>query len=146
MAYKGRYKLQKPEKYVGDPSKVTYRSSWERAAFRWCENNSDVIEWASEEIVIPYFCETDKKRHRYFIDLYIKMKNGKQFIIEIKPKKETMPPKAPKRRTKRFISEQLTFVKNQSKWKAAQQFAADNGITFQVWTEDTLRNLGMKII
>lgn len=146
MAYRGRYKVKDPKKYVGDPNKVVYRSLWERQVFRWCEANSDVIEWSSEEVVIPYICATDKKPHRYFIDLYLKMKDGKRYLIEIKPKKETVPPKSTGRRTKKYITESLTYVKNQSKWKAASEFAADNGVTFQIWTEDTLKNLGIKII
>jgi len=144
--YKGTYKLKKPEKYKGDPNKVVYRSSWERAVFKYLEDNPDVKEWAAEEIVIPYICSTDGKRHRYFIDIYFKTTAGKVYLIEIKPDKETMPPKTPKRRTKRYLTEQLTYVKNQSKWKAAREFAADNGAEFYVWTEKTLKSLGIKIL
>jgi hypothetical protein len=146
MAYKGKYKVKNRKKYVGDPDKVVYRSLWERQTFRWIESNSNIIEWNSEDVVIPYVCETDNKVHRYFIDIYFKTKDGKKYLIEIKPKKETQPPKKPKRQTKRFISESLTYIKNQSKWKAAVEFAADNGATFQVWTEDTLKGLGIKLL
>ena len=67
-------------------------------------------------------------------------------MVEIKPKKETVPPKKPSRKTKRYINEVTTYIKNTSKWEAAQQYADHKGWKFQVWTEDTLTNLGIKLI
>jgi hypothetical protein len=95
--------------------------------------------------VVPYVCGTDNKVHRYFVDLWFKNKEGKTYLVEIKPKKELLPPKKGSKQTKRFIQESLTFIKNQSKWKAAQQFALDQGWEFHVWTEDTLESLGIKL-
>ena len=69
MSYKGKYKVKKPEKYDGDFTNVIYRSLWERQFFRWCEDNSDVVRWSSESVVIPYRCKTDNKMHRYFVDV-----------------------------------------------------------------------------
>jgi len=146
MAYKGKYKIQKPEKYAGDPSKVVYRSLWERQAFKWCENNPKVIAWNSEEIVVPYKSTVDKKLHRYFVDLLVQMEGKKTYLIEIKPKSQTQPPKTRSRKTKKYISEQLTYIKNNDKWQAASQFAEHKGWKFQVWTEETLKNLGIKIL
>lgn len=146
MSYKGRYQIKKPEKYAGDPSKVVYRSLWERNAFRWCENNPKVKLWNSEDVVIPYVYSVDKSLHRYYVDLLIEMVDGKIYLVEIKPKKETSPPKTPKRKTKRYINEQLTFIKNHDKWNAANKFAERSGWKFQVWTEDTLKNLGIKVL
>ena len=146
MSYKGRYTIKKPEKYAGDPTKVIYRSLWERNAFRWCEANPKDKLWNSEDVVVPYVSSVDKSLHRYYVDLLIQMDNGKTFLVEIKPKKETAPPKKPKRKTKRYLNEQLTYIKNNDKWKAANQFAEHNGWKFQVWTEDTLKNLGIKVL
>jgi hypothetical protein len=146
MSYQGRYTIKRPEKYAGDAKKVVYRSLWERQAFKWCENNPKVKMWNSEEVVVPYKSTVDKKLHRYFVDLLIQMEDKKTYLIEIKPKKETAPPKKPKRKTKRFINEQLTFIKNQDKWEAATEFAEHKGWKFQVWTEETLKNLGIKIL
>jgi len=146
MSYQGRYTIKRPEKYAGDAKKVVYRSLWERQAFKWCENNPKVKMWNSEEVVVPYKSTVDKKLHRYFVDLLIQMEDKKTYLIEIKPKKETAPPKKPKRKTKRFINEQLTFIKNQDKWEAATEFAEHKGWKFQVWTEETLKNLEIKIL
>ncbi len=146
MSYKGRYTIKKPEKYAGDPSKVIYRSLWERNAFRWCENNPKIVRWNSEDVVIPYVYSVDKSLHRYYVDLLIEMDNGKIFLVEIKPKKETAPPKKPKRKTKRYVNEQLTYIKNNDKWEAANKFAEKVGWEFQVWTEETLKNIGIKVL
>ena len=88
----------------------------------------------------------DQRLHRYYVDLLIEMDNKKVYLVEIKPKKETIPPKKKSRRSKKYIQESLTFVKNQDKWKAAAEFAEHNGWHFQVWTEETLKNLGIKVL
>jgi hypothetical protein len=146
MAYKGRYKIKNPDKYLGNPTNVIFRSLWERNTFRWCENNPKVRAWSSEEIVVPYKCKVDNKLHRYFVDLSVEMNNGQTILVEIKPKKETLPPKQPKRKTKKFLNEVITFSKNQDKWEAADQYARHKGWKFQVWTEETLKNLGIKVL
>lgn len=146
MAYRGKFTPKNKKKYVGDHTKIVYRSLWERQTFRWLDEHTNIVEWNSEDVVIPYVCPTDNKVHRYFIDLYFKTVDGKRYLIEIKPKKETKPPKKPQRQTKRFITETLTYHKNQAKWQAATEFAKDNGVEFQVWTEDTLKSLGIKIL
>ena len=71
MAYKGKYKIKNPDKYLGNPSKVVFRSLWERNAFRWCETNPKVKLWNSEEVVVPYKYQVDKKLHRYYVDLLV---------------------------------------------------------------------------
>ena len=146
MSYKGRFKITKPEKYLGDYSNVVYRSLWERQCFRWCENNPQVKTWNSEEVVVPYLSRHDKKMHRYFVDLLVEMTSGEILLIEIKPKIQTKPPKEPKRKTQRYINEVMTYVKNQDKWESANKFAEHKGWKFQIWTEDTLKNLGIKLI
>tara|TARA_Y100001937_G_scaffold54498_1_gene75144 strand:+ start:2344 stop:2784 length:441 start_codon:yes stop_codon:yes gene_type:complete len=146
MSYKGKYKIKRPEKYAGDASNVVFRSLWERNAFRWCENNPKIKLWNSEGVVIPYKCSIDKKLHRYFVDLLIEMDNKKVYLVEIKPKSQTVPPVKKSRKTKRYINEAMTFSRNQDKWTAADKFAKHNGWEFQVWTEETLRNLGIKIL
>ena len=144
--YKGKYRIKKPEKYMGDPKNITYRSLWERQAFRWCEDRDDIVAWSSEETVVPYVCPTDKRAHRYFIDLKIKFKNGRTVLVEIKPKSQTIPPKKPSRQTKKYINEVMTYVKNEAKWKAASKYAQDRGYHFEIWTQDTMKQLGIKLL
>jgi len=144
--YKGKYKVKNKKKYEGDHTNVVYRSSWERAAFKWLDNHKDVVGWSSEQMIVPYRCKTDNRVHRYFPDLFIRMKDGRTYLIEIKPDKQTRPPKKRSRKTKKYLTEVMTYAKNQSKWEAAQAYANKRGLIFQVWTETTLRSLGIKIL
>ena len=134
MAYSGRYSVKNPSKYEGDPTKVIYRSLWERHAFKWCDDNPNIVKWSSEEVVIPYLYEVDRKYHRYFMDLKITTKQGKTFLVEIKPDGQTRPPKG-SRRTQRYLNESLTYIKNVNKWETAEEYAKDRGWEFVIWTE-----------
>ena len=140
--YKGKYRVVNTHKYRGDLNNVIYRSQWEKACFLWCDRNSNIREWSSEEVIIPYYYDVDKKYHRYFMDLKFTTTEGKTFLIEIKPEKQTKVPKNPNR-SKRYISEALAYVKNQNKWQAANEYALDRGWHFQIWTENELRSLGI---
>ena len=142
QTHKGKYRVKNPEKYIGDLDNVIYRSSWERACFIWADKSPSVKHWNSEGIVIPYRASIDGRPHRYFVDLYLEMKDGKRFIVEIKPHKETRPPRKSSNR-QRYLQESLTFVKNQNKWSAAKQFAKAQGWTFMVWTEKELKQAGI---
>ena len=73
MAYSGKYRPKNPKKYIGDKTKIFYRSLWERKFMVYCDTNTSVIEWGSEEIIIPYISPRDKQIHRYFPDFYIKV-------------------------------------------------------------------------
>jgi len=144
--YSGSFKPKNREKYQGDVSAIKYRSMWERQVFRWCDENTSVAKWSSEEVVIPYRCRTDGKSHRYFVDLFIEFKGGKRYLIEIKPKSQTVEPKPRSRKTKKYITEVMTYVKNQSKWEAATEYCADRGWVFEVWHEDIIKGLGIKLL
>jgi hypothetical protein len=146
MAYKGKYTIKRPEKYIGNPLKVVYRSLWERNTFRWLEENPKVKGWNSEDIVVPYKSTVDNKIHRYYVDLLIEMANKDIYLVEIKPKKETIPPKKRSRKTKKYVTEMLTYARNNDKWEAADAYAKHKGWKFQVWTEETLKNLGIKVL
>jgi len=141
--YQGRYKVKNYQKYKGDPTNVIYRSSWELKFLKYCDDNENILEFGSEEIVVPYMSPLDGKVHRYFPDFYIKVrdKSGqiKKYLIEIKPKKQVLgPPQNPKRKTKNWINEVHEYAKNQAKWKAAKEYCADRLLEFKILTEDDL--------
>ena len=119
-----------------------YRSLWERRFMVYCDNNPNILEWGSEEIIIPYKSPLDKKVHRYFPDFFIKYKNssGKivREIIEVKPKRHLSPPKEPRRKTKRYLGEVNTYIVNQAKFKAAEEFCKDRKLGFRILTEEHL--------
>ena len=143
MAYSGKYRPVNPKKYRGDYKNVIYRSLWELKFMKWCDGNKNVIEWGSEEIIIPYISPVDNRVHRYFPDFYVKAytKEGKpkKYIIEVKPLKQTKPPKKQKRHTKKYLTEVTTYAVNEAKWKAAIEFCQDNRCEFRILTEKELR-------
>jgi len=142
MAYKGRFNISNPLKYKGDPQRIIYRSLWERKFMVYCDINDAILEWGSEEYIIPYLSPWDGRMHRYFPDFYIKVRqaNGttKKYIIEVKPKKQCSPPEQPKRKTKRWYKEAKTWGINSAKWKYAEDWCSNNGMEFKILTEDHL--------
>ena len=141
MTYKGKYIPKNPQKYKGNPSQIIYRSLWERKFMVYCDRNDKVIEWGSEEVIVPYRSPWDGKIHRYFPDFYMKVRQAdgstKKFIIEVKPKSQCKQPvKNPKRRTTKWFNEVKTFAINQAKWKSAREFCEDKGMEFKIFTED----------
>lgn len=142
MAYSGFYRPQNPQKYIGDPKNIVYRSSWECKVMHWLDHNPNIISWGSEELIIPYRSPVDGKHHRYFPDFIVKVKTNtgqsKTMILEIKPKKQTVEPQKKKRVTRQYIEEVTTWGINQAKWKAAHEYCLDRGWEFKVLTEDHL--------
>ena len=146
MAYRGKFNPKNLAKYEGDFRRIEYRSSWERAVFKWCDNNDAIAQWSSEEVIVPYRCKTDNRVHRYFVDLKITFKNGDTYLVEIKPKNETLEPTKKTRASRGYLTEVLKYIKNMSKWEAAAAYAQQRGWKFEVWHEDTLKALGIRLL
>ena len=142
MAYRGKYYPSFPRKYKGAPTNIIYRSLWERKFMVYCDKNTKILEWGSEEIALPYISPHDSRVHRYFPDFYIKVQENtgkiKRYLIEVKPLKQTTKPKKPKRQTKGYIREAFEYARNQAKWKAAREYCADRMWEFKVITEKEL--------
>lgn len=142
MAYQGIFRPKNPKKYVGDSNNIVYRSSWECRVMNWFDQNDDIISWASEELIVPYKSPIDNRFHRYFPDFIVKVKTRdgtvKTLMIEVKPKKQTVPPEPKKRVTKQYVTEVTTYGVNQAKWKAAQEYCLDRGWEFKIMTEEHL--------
>ena len=146
MSYKGKFTPTNLNKYIGDPKKIRFLSLWEWSLMKYLDFCPSVVKWNSEDVKIPYICATDSKQHLYLVDFFIILENGKRLLVEVKPSKQCSAPKVPKKRTKRYITEQYFWNKNQSKWAAAEEFALLNNAEFQIWTEIELRKLGIKIL
>lgn len=146
MAYKGKFKPKHPEKYIGDPNNIIYRSLWEFKVMRILDLHADVLRWGSEELSIPYLSPVDKRIHRYFPDFFVEKRSPdgtiERVIIEVKPAKETRPPVKPKKvtrnTTKRLIKEATTYEINAAKWRAAEKFCEEHGLAFKILTEHEL--------
>ena len=136
---KGKFKPVNPHKYNGNPTKIIYRSGLELKVMMRFDHDPQIIEWSSEEIVVPYRCKTDNRIHRYFVDFVIKVQqsNGKikTYMVEVKPYAQTLEPKKGKKKQKTFINEVMTYAKNFSKWQAAKEYCKDRNWEFQIITE-----------
>lgn len=159
MSYKGRFRPKNPGKYKGDPTNIIYRSSWELKVFRRMDEHPDIVEWSSEEVSIPYVNPVRSAKHgtrkisRYYPDLIIKKRIGENkyamIMIEIKPKKQTVPPDPSKRNatktgrvSRRYLNEAATYSVNEAKWNAARQYCRERGMEFVIMTEDHIKPLG----
>lgn len=139
------YKIINKDKYLGDYTNIWIRSSYELKFLHWCDNNPNVIQFSSEEIVIPYLSPKDNKIHRYFADAFIvtkdKNNNINKYLIEIKPFVQTLPPRDRSRKTKTYLNEVLTWGINSAKWEAAKKYCSIKGWEFKIITE---KELGIK--
>lgn len=121
----GYFYPKNKEKFKGKEPFAIYRSGLELKYFQILDRNPNVIEWGSEEIVVPYLL--NNQWHRYYIDLFVVFKSGeeiKKYFIELKPYAQTVPPEwKPRKRKSSFIYESLEWNKNQAKWKYAESYA-----------------------
>ena len=140
---KSLYKPEYPNKYKGNPNNIICRSSWERKFCRWCDLSESVLEWGSEEFFVKYFDPVTNRVRRYFPDFIIKVREQsgeiKKYVIEVKPKRQTVPPvQTSKKRTRTYITEVKTYAMNQAKWEAAKEWCKDRMIEFRIITENEL--------
>lgn len=147
------YRVKNLKKYKGDATKVIARSSWEKAFFKWCDFHPMVVEWSSEETIIPYQMEhTDpdtgeiyRKNHRYFIDCKVTFEvegRRKTYLVEIKPFAQTQPPEPTQGKSRKTLLEQIeTYKTNEAKWAAAREYCREYGFEFIILTE---YELGLK--
>ena len=112
----GNYSVINRQKFVGKTDPF-FRSSWELAFMRMCDNHPNITKWASENVMIQY---TDK--------------NGNEHVelIEIKPRNQTTLESA---RTQGLA---IQTAINTAKWTAAQEWCKRKGIRFKVINEDQI--------
>ena len=138
----GKYNLKNPAKYVGGKT-PTYRSSWEFAFMRFCDEHPSVEQWASESIRIPYRNPLSGKHTIYVPDFFIvytdKGSKKRVELIEVKPKNQTVKEKLGNSRTN-----QAHWVVNQAKWGAASAWCKQKGIIFRVISEDDIFHNGRR--
>lgn len=142
MSWKGKFHPKNPQKYLGDVTNIIWRSLWEQKVMLYLDKTDAIVAWKSEETVIPYFDPVKQRQRRYFPDFYVKVKTKdgilKEYIWEVKPHKQTIPPTKPGKVTKRYIHDVLTYGTNEAKFEAATQYCKDRGWEFKVLTEHHL--------
>lgn len=143
-SYKGRFRPKQPQKYRGDADSCFYRSLWERRFMTFCDENDSVVEWSSEEVIVPYISPLDGRKHRYFVDFWVRMRKSdgsvEESLIEVKPKKQTVRPEQPttKKVTKSKITEIRNWMINSAKWAAARDYCENRGWSFRILTEQEI--------
>lgn len=139
----GKYNPINKSKYIEKGSPI-YRSGWELKCFLTLDKNPAVIKWGSENIILPYVDPTRNHTvHQYVVDLFFEAydPNGNivRYLVEVKPFKETQPPKISARKKQETIAyETITYARNCAKWQSAIKFARSKGWKFLIWTEKQL--------
>lgn len=132
----GRYKPINRDKILGDPDKITYRSSWEFDLMRRFDTSPSILKWGSEVEGqhVWYRSPIDGQKHRYFCDFIVVTKEGVS-LVEVKPYAQCFEPKKQGKKKARYITEVKTYLVNQAKWAAAREYANARGWVFKVVTE-----------
>jgi len=130
--HQGKYTVLNQSKYSGSGS-PTFRSSWEQTFMQFCDNNPNVMAWASEPVRITYQHPLTGKITAYvpdFIVVYRDTKGKKNAeLIEIKPANQSNPKLA------RGRAQQAQVAINYAKWDAATHWAKKRGMKFRVLNE-----------
>lgn len=132
------------ESQVNKP--IIYRSSYERDFIYWLERSPRVIHWGSECIGIPYQNLRDGTHHTYYPDYIMEVlkdqndpsKGTDIILVEIKPFNQTQTPNPCLPKDSYAWNE---YVRNVSKWKAAQRYCEQNNMVFKIFTEKTISRL-----
>lgn len=133
---RGIYELSNPAKYIGKKA-PRYRSGWELAVFRMCDNHPAITGWGSETHRIPYRHPLTGKATTYVPDLLLVYKDREGHnhaeMVEIKPAKQTLE-------GAKSQFDKAQAVVNHAKWEAAKAWCKQQGMAFRVITEHQIFN------
>jgi len=138
----GRFALKNPDKYMGTKDPL-YRSSWEFAFMKFCDESPSIAKWASEAVRIPYRNPLTGRYTIYVPDFFINYvdKGGQPHaeIVEIKPQNQSLREKVGKN-----LNNQASYILNQAKWEAATAWCRQKGLKFRVINETDIFHQGSK--
>lgn len=133
--HQGQFRMTNPQKYVGKSAPYA-RSSWEVKVMQLFDTNSNILQWASEEVGIPYISPIDNRMHTYYPDFmvrYIDANNREHVeLLEVKPNSQSTL------ETARSLADRQALAVNAAKWQAATQWCKSKGIRFRVITENEI--------
>jgi hypothetical protein len=138
----GRFALKNPDKYMGTKDPL-YRSSWEFAFMKFCDESTAIAKWASEAVRIPYRNPLTGRYTIYVPDFFINYvdKGGQTHaeIVEIKPQNQSLKEKVGKN-----LNNQASYILNRAKWEAATVWCRQKGLRFRVINETDIFHQGNK--
>jgi hypothetical protein len=107
---------------------VKYKSKLEEKFLRFIDTNPNVKQWGYELVVIPYIFEG--KQHKYYIDIFVELVDGRKEIWEIKPF-------AIIKQDKDFFGTNMDeeYARNTAKWNYARDWADRNNMKFRIISE-----------
>ena len=107
---------------------IKYKSKLEEQFLRFLDTSSNIIAWGYEVVVIPYMF--NGKSHKYHVDLYLEMKDGRKEIWEVKPMDII-------KESKDFYGTNMEdeYLKNKAKWQYAREWGERNNIKFRIISE-----------
>lgn len=144
----GYYRVLNIDKYVGDLTKVIYRSSYEKTFYHSLDTDPIVILWCVEpqQLRIRYWNPVKRKWSYYYPDAFCVKKVGEQEIkclLEIKPKSKLNKPLQPNTRDSKKIA---SFKRKMDEYnvidakrKAAVAFCKIRGFEYVFITERTVK-------
>ena len=137
----GIYTPTNVDKYVGNGT-IRYRSGWELTFMMFLDSNSNILQWASESVSIPYRNPLTGKQSMYIPDFLVTYRGQNNTmigeLIEIKPKKQSLI------ESKMSARDRAIVAVNYAKWHQATKWAQRNGLTFRVINEDQIYHQGGK--
>lgn len=165
----GYYYPANKQKYIGDPTLIVYRSSWEYSFCKWCDHTPSVLRWSSEPVKVPYYDRVSKldecKKYglnpnnpanwvvkNYNTDFWVEIKKADETIekwfIEVKPKKNLFKPKpvakdAPLKEQKSFNRRAKEYLINEAKFSAMKEWSEKRNAKFYIFTEEQLKKFGI---
>ena len=103
-----------------------FRSGWEEKVMVHLDSQPDVETWTYEQTVIEYISNIrTKKIRKYYPDFYVRYRDGREEVVEVKPKRKL---------------DQLTVKK---KAEAATSWCATRGMSYRILTEIELKVMGL---
>jgi hypothetical protein len=144
----GYYSVINTKKYIGDLTKVIYRSSYERIFYHSLDVDPSVIYWCVEpqQLRIRYWNPTKKRFSHYYPDAFCLKKVGDREVkclIEIKPKSKLIKPKPPKvsdpKKNAQYLRRLSEYNVIDAKRKASVEYCKMKGMEYIFITERTVK-------
>lgn len=155
--YSGQYIPKNIDKYTGDITDIIYRSKWEYKFCLFCDNEKTIKKWESEpnrhNVQYHVIENNNYVSKRYIPDFWIQIEklNGdlEEYLIEIKPYKETIQPDEPIKKSIKSLQNYeyrlKTYLKNLNKWDSAEKYCQRIGIKFFLLTEKYFEDKKIKL-
>jgi hypothetical protein len=96
------------------------RSKYEEYIFNQLKRDTEVKSFQIEPFKIPY--SYGDRTRMYTPDILVTFQDGSKVLVEVK------------------VSQEVLYYTNQKKFEAAERFALENGMKFEVWTTPSLAN------